>query len=656
MRTKRSLIGFSIVIVFLIGGYVWYQSGRPTVFSSDMVIAGNYTIRAGEEVILRHGSMLTISGDLTVNGTILCDEGTLPLRVYGNLTVNGTLSCALTNKSIFRTPHVAVAIIAKHIEFGKDSTLIANGHVTIASDASWSLETEDAIRDVFAETASETGEGARIGPLTDSTIIERTHIRAWDNDSKQENQSAKTDERSAARALLGGTWHIGYGGLLPSGVVAPAPPEGSGNILLALNLGPNGSLAVHDFHLTGPSGSKGQDTIGVQCDARGGAGGDAFRMRFSAGDVSLNNFTLELGNGGTGGNAITKNDCVNGSAQGGDGGESGNFKITATQKIVVTNFDVVPGKGGNGGDATAYGKQGDAACPGTPGGDATAIAGNGEVSREELGVDGEVSGTEHVHVGRISGGNGGSAFANPGQGGKGVGCNCAGGIGGSGIARGGKGGDADGRAPLGTIEAHGGDGGNATALGGIGGDGGSCGLKPAGGNGGRGGTASAEFGVAGNGTTANGNRGTIKNESGGKGGDGGDGCGPGKGGGGGLGAPIGLHGLGGISTCPGNENSGTSIDLPTSSNTGPAMIQAVLYHGKYLPLDQLTTDNEAGCGSTHWHARTESVRATDGTIVPDPEIKCGYGIVDENKPELVPKDPERVNPSMLPSIKNRKIE
>ena len=71
---------------------------------------------------------------------------------------------------------------------------------------------------------------------------------------------------------------------------------------------------------------------------------------------------------------------------------------------------------------------------------------------------------------------------------------------------------------------------------------------------------------------------------------------------------------------------------PPSGGTTPKTktVQAIRYQGKYLPIDQLIVEDEAGCGANHWHAAEGVVRATDGTMVPDPGPQCGYGKMSEN--------------------------
>lgn len=177
-------------------------------------------------------------------------------------------------------------------------------------------------------------------------------------------------------------------------------------------------------------------------------------------------------------------------------------------------------------------------------------------------------------------------------------------------------------------------------------------MKPMGGNGGNGGTADATAGKFGKGKTANGNDGDIKNEIGGNGGNGGDGCGPGKGGRGGTGAPLGSPGKDGKKICTEADKNATvgGVLTPLADPKIPKMIKAVLYLGRYLPVDQLVIENEAGCNAEHWHADSGTVTATDNSLVEDPGPQCGFGKVKDNAPMLVPETVESANGARLESV------
>jgi hypothetical protein len=59
-------------------------------------------------------------------------------------------------------------------------------------------------------------------------------------------------------------------------------------------------------------------------------------------------------------------------------------------------------------------------------------------------------------------------------------------------------------------------------------------------------------------------------------------------------------------------------------------IKIIEYHNKKLPLSQLYVGYGTDCDSPHYHAKTGSVVAIDGTVIVDPE-NCGYGKVKDTK-------------------------
>jgi hypothetical protein len=337
---------------------------------------------------------------------------------------------------------------------------------------------------------------------------------------------------------IGGTWVIGNPAVKPPfNLSVPTPPADISKIILNFDFGGN-DVEIADFELTGPDGRKGTDDVNQSCTAKGGDGQDAMRLNVRADTITIRNFDLHLGNGGPGGDAVTKDDCDPAEATGGKGGQGGNFKMVAGEGFAVTGeFNIFPGVGGQGGKAVATGKIGEDGCDGKKGGEATATGGPGGDNKKVLVAQG-VNGTDNIDIRELRGGRGGAGEANGGKGGDGTGPDCNGGPGGKATAAGGKGGDTT----CNRFPCVGGDGGDASAKPGKGGTGGPGSPTENGGDGGNGGDASANQGVGGSGKTANGGYGQVKIFSGGDGGNGGDRCQPGAGGSGGSGDPIGQDG------------------------------------------------------------------------------------------------------------------
>ncbi len=676
---KTALIVVTVAVI-AIAGFAIYQAKikvNVSVIDQDRLIQGDYVVGPQDKIVVKNGSTVTIEGKLTVSGTLTCEGGALNIVAKSGAVINGTLECNRAEDASSADGASGISIVAENgIVFGKDALIVSNSHVQVVDDAEKLATTQDGLNKIFSEAGENTGSGPRIGPLAPaegsapSSFIPKqkplSEQRASGFIASVATGIVTNAFAQAAGApcvdqagnpvpncvQVSGRWVMGDGEAPPVGVSVPTPPKGVHKIILNFNFGPGKEVHLVDFNLSGPDGRAGSDDSGKGCDARGTDGEDAFRLRVAASNITINNFDLWLGNGGNGGNAETTKDCDPGKATGGKGGQAGNFKMSASGSFEIEGaFSIHPGTSGDGGTATAHGKNGENGCPGKKGGDATARSGDGGANKKDLSVAGSVAGTSSITVDEVEGGKGGIATADPGTGGSGIGCGCNGGAGGNGTAVGGKGGDASVKVLGGAGSATGGNGGDVDAHGATAGNGGSCGPEGPGGNGGKGGDAISNKGLGGSGTSAAGSDGTVIDETGGNGGNGGDGCNEGRGGKGGKGNPPGKDGSPGNNTCKkivpppatslppppptstgGGASSGGGTQTeppPPSTGTSAHTIQAINYGGKFLPRDQLIIEDEIGCGVDHWHAAQGVVIATDGTPVQDPGPQCGYGKVSD---------------------------
>lgn len=620
-----------IFALIILGVLVWYgKFNRPEIISADTVVKGDYSIEKGKKVAIGSGATLTVEGNLNLSGELACQSGSVvKLIVLGSATVEGDIKCEGQNSGIS-------LVVSKDLNFGSKSELVSDGNIQVVESADLLAVTPEQVQKLYEEAGKDSGTGQRFGPF-----ISKDEASALNTNQSQAAVLTKIQPgRSVALAKLLGiakAQATSHTVVIGGKITIPTPPAGVKRIVV-FNFPTAIGMELKNFELSGPDGRSGADDKGNSCVAKGKDGEDAFRFLAYAGNLTVNNFTLRLGSGGQGGGAETTKDCDPGVATGGTGGKSGNFKMIAGNEFKITGaFVIEPGKGGAGGNAIAHGRDGD---PSQKGGDATATGGKGADNKKHLGIAGTVAGTDNVRIGSVTGGSGGNGTANPGQGGDGIGCNSKGGPGGQGTATGGQGGKASlslagsaGRTP--GAKDIGSAGGNADSYGGQGGAGGDCGPAGPGGPGGNGGDATSKPGNGGTGTTGNGADGANKNETGGDGGNGGDGCPEGPGGKGGKGNPPGDDGQPGKNLCvPVTEHPPSATvtpPTPTPSPTQPKQkIQVIRYQGKYLPVNQLIIEDEAGCGQEHWHAAEGAVQATDGTIVPDPGPQCGYGPVSQN--------------------------
>lgn len=607
--SNRSIIWVLIVVVLVALGAVllWPKDkdsvnnaeDTATVYSTDKIFTGNHTIPTGKRVVLKDGATLTIDGNFILAGQLECEDGPLNLTVNGGLEVTGALYCDRGETVADGDLSHGINIVAtKGAVFGDDSALVTNGHVQLVDDAANLATTQEAIDELFADAAADSGaeeEGFRMGPFIPvESLDDITYVPA-DADSTtgqillpQENKvtflekvrgtmiseaQAKVQATDATGAAvpdtvkIGGKWVVGNPNAAPpKNLKIPTPPKNIKKIILNFNFGKNNSMTLANWTLTGPDGLIGATVTG-SCDVTGGPGNDAMRLNAKAANITINNFTLNLGNGGEGGLGETSKDCDPGNAKGGEGGKAGNFKMIASNNFQITGaFNVTPGKGGIGGKAIAHGKTGELGCPGTKGGDAISRGGVGGDNKKGLKIIGTVAGTSNINIGKLVGGKGGSATSNGGIGGAGNACDCDGGLGGNTQTTGGNGGDAISK----KFTSIGGDAGDTSDNPGIGGNGFDCDATGPGGDGGVGGNVqTAEQGKPGTGSTSNGQSGTSLNATGGDGGNGGDGCNEGAGGAGGKGNPDGEKGDDGVNLCLDvNTNTGVSLTNTTALMIG----------------------------------------------------------------------------------------
>ena len=603
--TNNNKVYVLVAGAVIIAGLLWYFFGRTEVIAvaEDMTVSGDYVVEKGTRVEVTDGAVITVEGNTTIAGEIAGDAK-------------------------------GVAIIAKgNVTFDASAKIISNGNVQIVGDTGSLADTQEKIDAMFDEAGADTGAGPRVGPFapsaggTASAGIAPYTLNTETKDAVSSGvvalltntvrtASAQGVETPDTTVTLSGTIDLSK---------ADSADEKSRKKIIILSFPPSAGkvqMNLQDLTIVGPQNTpKGTDDKGTSCNAKGGDGANGLRLRGSAWGIEINNFNVTLAKGGDGGDAETKGDCDPGTARGGMGGDSGNMKLTADNSFKITGaFHLKPGKSGNGGQATARGKDG--ANSGGKGGDANAYGGKGKDNTKELSVKGAVEGMGNITIDELLGGDGGNAIADGGNGGGNTGCAKNGGPGGAATAEGGKGGSAS-LIVLGALSPVfdiGGNGGNADAVGGSGGNGGNCDSKGKGGNGGKGGDAHEKEGKGGAGDTA----GTdgVAISDGGNGGNGGSGCPEGAGGKGGIGKTPGTDGEKGKNLCV-EEKKETFVD------PGREKVKVINYNGKYLPVDQLIIENEVGCGAEHWHAAEGVVKATDGTMVGDPGPQCGYGKVRE---------------------------
>jgi hypothetical protein len=519
-----------VIIASLSLAYYQFLFQTNTI-TEDKTIDSDFIVKQGKTFTIKNGATLSVLGDLSVQGNIMCENGPLSIDVKGDLSVEGELICDFPSQAT-----AAIQIVAeRNVKFGQQAQVKSTGPIRIYDSEQVMLKQNYSLNDTFMLLTKSEPYPNQIGPFVDDSnlligIADTSHMN-----SQQQNFTKKN------QFILSGKWTEHVSNITQS--------------LITVELGELTELSVQQLHVDSekaPDG--GSDTLG--CDARGEDGKNGLRLLFQAGKIVIDGAQITLPEGGKGGDAKTPIGCTTAKATGGKGGEHGNIVIRSKYGIEIDDLSFDTKKGGDGGNAEAIASGGTTSCPGANGGNASAGGGNAGNSNYHLLIYGSVVGSENIHLGDIVSGDGGDASALAGRGGNGDGCKCAGGSGGTAEAIHG----ASGKISLapnahflsraeGKIAA-------ANAIGGAGGDGGDCPYLPKGGDGGTGGSATTSEVTQGeipDPNTASGTPALVPNERtqsiGGIGGDGGDGCPNGKGGGGGLGTRNGPAGKDGDTKC-----------------------------------------------------------------------------------------------------------
>ncbi len=481
-------------------------------------------IKSGETLTIENDAHLTVTGETEIDGSLIGNNSSIWLNLQGDSAISGLVKANLEESYTPRDENQAgILIIAEGgLHIGDNAEFETNGSLIVTDDPE-DIPVPDDV-EANADTFDSDPLPFIIVPLPDGGMGPMAPPR---------NPVAIREASQLPPWRFGGIYRYPF-----------PPPSGVRKIVVAI-WPKNRDVLVENFELSGPPGRPGEDVEAVGT-ATGGNGENAFTLNIKVPNNSLTfgaNVIVNLGDGGRGGHAIALGN-KNAVANGGSGGQPSKFKFSAGTSL---NFggamNLNPGKGGKGGAAEAYAEDGNAGCPPEDGGFAVATGGEGASVSRSLRARGNVNGLSNVTFGDQKGGDGGDAFAFGGDGGDDTCCpGTKGGKGGDATATGGGGGSSTlslnlgGNSLANVPAAIGGNGGSGITEAGRGGDGSSC-FKQKAGDGGDGGVSNAFYGLggAGNGPESiPGIDGTTEiDTSGGRGGDGGDGD------------PFGVGGIGG---------------------------------------------------------------------------------------------------------------
>lgn len=463
-RLRIYSIGAFALAILALFGYLTFW--RPIVYEANIIVDGDFTV-GRRAVVMKGGATLTVKGNLTINGDLRCKDGPLKMTVEGDILLKDTIACQLPTSVEADVPESQgiVMIVGGSAEFVPKSLVASNGHIQIV-ESETDLLSEGRLSQLFDETGQDSGDEPRIGPLgetgNDATVpagsVRRPSPPSSYNDLPIRVISGSSPAITRAQAqepvrriIIAGTLYIGsWDRPIPKVIDVKKLPKNVKRVVVRAYF-PNGDVEFADKSvILSPDGQDGPDITGG-CDINvpqqeseaDRTARDAMRMRVQARNITIGEIDLYLGDGGRGGHATTDKDCDPiGKAIAGHGGQSGNFKMNTAPNgalRIIGPFRIHPGRSGDGGVATAYGKNGQDGEIGEKGASAAAVGGNGADNIKALRARG-VAGLDKIYIDSLIAGNGGDAIANPGNGGDSTKCDVLGGLAGAGGASAGAGG------------------------------------------------------------------------------------------------------------------------------------------------------------------------------------------------------------------------
>lgn len=474
-KKRKNKLTLTFLILFISGiaflaYFVFSQFIAKTYIASDTVVKGDYTIDGYKTVIVKNSAKLIVEGDMVIKGTLECLSGSLFLEVKGKFVSDGVINCQRSNdtgKDTADDVRGITLVLGSFAQFGKNSIVVSNSHIQFVDSEADALVSKEEFARAFDEIAKDSGEGVRLGPFIDGKAGEPVSFNS--TQYMQKNAGIASQQKTTRpgesgflfvkpvfaqeppRWVIDGVMYVGRPDkpLYKKINVNPVPEHVY--LVIILFKTRKATVELEDGEMRGAHGKNGNDMKGVCVinlpktesveDIKRRAG---FRMGVYAKKIVVRNYSLYLGDGGRGGNAETaKEICNPGIAVAGKGGQPSNIKWSGDEGIEIKGtLSIFPGKGGNGGDAIAYGKDGEDGCPGKDGASVIAAGGEGASTYKILQSVGNVTGKNNIVIGQAIGGDGGNAKAFAGNGGNGTKCGCSGGLGGEGVERGGRGGSA----------------------------------------------------------------------------------------------------------------------------------------------------------------------------------------------------------------------
>ena len=150
----------------------WFGFAQVTTIEADTIINGDVVIKNGERYVLKDGAALTVDGDLVLDGSVSCSQGSVNLTVTGDLTLTGSVSCDRGDEVLEGDTGRGISIAVGGVfVMDSDAEISSNGHVQIVENPNLLAKTAEDFATMFEGIARDNGAGVRVGPFVDEGVL-----------------------------------------------------------------------------------------------------------------------------------------------------------------------------------------------------------------------------------------------------------------------------------------------------------------------------------------------------------------------------------------------------------------------------------------------------------------------------------------------------
>src|SRR3990167_10992812 len=129
MFNKKLVLIVSIVlaIALVIGAAKFWPSlnkrdvgkmdaSKTITFVNDQKLAGDYTVPSDTKLVIKNGAAVTVGGDFSVQGSLVCENGSLNLTVKGAFSAEDIVECNRQEELASGDSGSGIAIVAESFD------------------------------------------------------------------------------------------------------------------------------------------------------------------------------------------------------------------------------------------------------------------------------------------------------------------------------------------------------------------------------------------------------------------------------------------------------------------------------------------------------------------------------------------------------------